>query len=120
MMSPPAAIEAPGDSAPIDGFMLIGAMDAGAMDSGAIDPGAIDAGAVLSGDIDAAAIDGAMLAAIEAAALAAAPPLGALVPAGELVLPLLHADATNRPVRDSAPTEVNFIQGLLRNHDGSA
>jgi hypothetical protein len=92
----------------------------GAVDEGAIDSAAIDAGAMLSGDIDVGAIDGAMLAAIEAAALAGAPPLGAFVAAGELPLPLLHAAATNRPVRASAPTEVNFIQGLLRNHGGSA
>jgi hypothetical protein len=95
--------------------MLIGAIDEGLTDSAGI-----DAGAMLSEAVVVGAIDAPELAVIEGAALGSDPPPGVLVAAGELVLPLLHAEATNRPTRPSAPTEVNFIQGLLRNHGGSA
>jgi hypothetical protein len=94
--------------------MLIGAIDDVAIDDVAIDSAAIDAGAMLSGAIVVGAIDAATLAVIEAAALDAAALPGVRVAAGELLLPLLHAEATNRPVRASAPTEVNLIQGLLQ------
>src|SRR3954447_20795455 len=113
MMSPPAAIDARGDSAPIDGVMLMGAVEEGAIDSVPIDSADIDAGAMLSGAID-AAFDGAMLAVIDAAALGVVPPPAAVVAAGELLLAPLQAETTKRPATPRAPTWDNLIQGLLR------